>query len=311
MTKAAENIIPKMINTAAKHIRRAPYQALTAMLIMAMTFFVATLLVVLAYSTSTLLKHYETSPQVIAYLKANATSEQITTLESSLKSDNRVKNVNFVTREQAMNIYKQATAGNPLLSQYISPNVFPASLEFSIKDLNFAQGLIDEVAKDSVIDEVAFTASLGSSQNLSRVVERLTRISNYIRVGGAAALSFLLLSSLLVLLVIIGMRIASRRDEIGILQLIGATPGFIRGPFILEGIFYSTAGALTGWLLGFLTVLYASPAFASFFADIPFLPKDIFDLLTLLGAILGGELLLAIFLGTIGSLVAIRRYLKM
>ncbi|OGY08698.1 MAG: hypothetical protein A2782_04235 [Candidatus Blackburnbacteria bacterium RIFCSPHIGHO2_01_FULL_43_15b] len=299
-----------MINTAAKHIRRAPYQALTAVLIMTLTFFVATLLIVLAYSTSTLLKHYETSPQVIAYLKSNATTEQITTLQRSLESDTRVKKVSFVTREQAMEIYKQATAGNPLLSQYISPNVFPASLEFSIKNLNFAQGLIDEVTKELAIDEVAFTASLGSSQNLPKVVERLTRISNYIRIGGAASLSFLLLSSLLVLLVIIGMRISSRRDEIEILQLIGATPGFIRWPFILEGLFYSTAGALLGWILGFLAVLYASPALSSFFADIPFLPTDVPALLALLGIILGGELLLAIFLGAIGSLVAMKRYLK-
>ncbi|MBI4028818.1 MAG: FtsX-like permease family protein [Candidatus Blackburnbacteria bacterium] len=299
-----------MINTAAKHIRRAPYQALTAVLIMTTTFFVATLLTVLAYSTSTLLKHYETSPQVIAYLKSNATTLQITTLQRRLESDARVKKVSFVTREQAMEIYKQATAGNPLLSQYISPNVFPASLEFSIKNLNFAQGLIDEVTKDPAIDEVAFTASLGSSQNLPKVVERLTRISNYVRIGGAASLSFLLLSSLLVLLVIIGMRISSRRDEIEILQLIGATPGFIRGPFILEGIFYSTVGALVGWLFGFLGVLYASPALSSFFGDIPFLPTDILDLLTLLGIVLGGELLLAILLGATGSLVAIKRYLK-
>jgi len=303
-------ITTKMINTAAKHIRRAPYQALTAVLIMTLTFFVATLLIVLAYSTSTLLKHYETSPQVIAYLKSNATTEQITTLQRSLESDTRVKKVSFVTREQAMEIYKQATAGNPLLSQYISPNVFPASLEFSIKNLNFAQGLIDEVTKELAIDEVAFTASLGSSQNLPKVVERLTRISNYIRIGGAASLSFLLLSSLLVLLVIIGMRISSRRDEIEILQLIGATPGFIRWPFILEGLFYSTAGALLGWILGFLAVLYASPALSSFFADIPFLPTDVPALLALLGIILGGELLLAIFLGAIGSLVAMKRYLK-
>ena len=64
------------------------------------------------------------------------------------------------------------------------------------------------------------------------------------------------------------------------------------------------------YLLGFLAVLYASPALSSFFADIPFLPTDVPALLALLGIILGGELLLAIFLGAIGSLVAMKRYLK-
>lgn len=299
-----------MFNTAAKHIRRAPYQALTAVLIMSITFFVATILVVLAYSSSALLHYYETSPQVIAYLKSDATSEQISSLQKQLETDPRIKQVKFVSREQAMEIYKEATVSNPLLSQFVSPKVFPASLEFGIKDLKFAQELTDEIGHDSAVEEVQYTASLGSSQNLSRVINRLTRISSYIRIGGAVGLTFLLLSSLLVLLVIVGMRISSRRDEIEILQLIGATSNFIRGPFLLEGIFYAVLGALVGWLSAFLLVLYASPSISTYFVEIPFLPVGILGIIELFGIILGGELLLAVFLGATGSFVAIRRYLK-
>lgn len=299
-----------MFNTARKHIRRAPYQALTAVLMMTLTFFVGTILAVLAYSSSSLLHYYETSPQVIAYMETDATADQITSLQKRLEDDSRVKQVKFISREQAMEIYKQATVNNPLLSQFVSPKVFPASLEFGIRDLSYAQALTDEIGKDPAVNEVAFTASLGSSQNLSLVINRLTRISNYIRIGGAIGLAFLLLSSLLVLLVIVGMRISSRRDEIEILQLIGATPGFIRGPFLLEGVFYATLGALIGWLCAFLLVLYASPAISSYFVEIPFLPSGIIALLELFGVVLATELLLAVLLGLVGSFVAIRRYLK-
>ena len=176
--------------------------------------------------------------------------------------------------------------------------------------MNFAQPLIGELENEGVVEEVAFTASLGSNQNLSQVVERLTSISQYIRVGGGIILTFLLLSSLLVLLVITGMRIASRREEIEILQLIGATPTFIRGPFLLEGMFYGLMGATVGWLFAFLLTLYLSPSLVSFFQGIPFLPKDMLGILQLFGIILGGQIILASALGTLGSFIALKRYLK-
>src|SRR3989338_5815529 len=299
-----------MINTSWKHIRRSPYQALTAVLIMTITFFVATILVVLAYASSSVLKYYETRPQVIAYLKKDVPTEDISAFQNKLEADTRIEDVRFVSKEQALQIYKDATANNPLLSEFVSPKVFPASIEFSVKDLSFAQPLIGELENEGVVEEGAFTASLGSNQNLSQVVERLTSISQYIRVGGGIILTFLLLSSLLVLLVITGMRIASRREEIEILQLIGATPTFIRGPFLLEGMFYGLMGATVGWLFAFLLTLYLSPSLVSFFQGIPFLPTDMLGILQLFGIILGGQIILASALGTLDSFIALKRYLK-
>ncbi|OGY09829.1 MAG: hypothetical protein A2700_01630 [Candidatus Blackburnbacteria bacterium RIFCSPHIGHO2_01_FULL_44_64] len=277
---------------------------------MTITFFVATILVVLAYASSSVLKYYETRPQVIAYLKKDVPTEDISAFQNKLEADTRIEDVRFVSKEQALQIYKDATANNPLLSEFVSPKVFPASIEFSVKDLSFAQPLIGELENEGVVEEVAFTASLGSNQNLSQVVERLTSISQYIRVGGGIILTFLLLSSLLVLLVITGMRIASRREEIEILQLIGATPTFIRGPFLLEGMFYGLMGATVGWLFAFLLTLYLSPSLVSFFQGIPFLPKDMLGILQLFGIILGGQIILASALGTLGSFIALKRYLK-
>lgn len=298
------------METAWKHIRRTPYQALAAVCIMTLTFFVGTVLVVLAYGFSSLLSYYETRPQVIAYLKNDATAERISAFQRKLEADARIENVRYVSKEQALNIYKEATANNPLLAEFVSPKVFPASIEFSVTNLAFAQEVINDVGRENFVDEVAFTANLGDSKNLNAVVDRLNRIANYLRLGGAILLGFLLASSLLVLLVITSMRIASRRDEIEILQLIGATPGFIRIPFILEGIFYSVVGAAVGWLLAFLLTLYLSPSLASFFQGVAFLPTEITSLLGLFGIVLGIQMAVAALLGASGSFVAIKRYLK-
>lgn len=296
--------------TAKNHIVRGPYQALAAILIMTITFFVATILGVLAFSSWQTLHYFETKPQVIAFLKNEATQNQVNQLQDQLQKDSRIKDVKYVTKEQALDIYKTATSDNPLLSQLVSPKVFPASLEFSVTDLSFAESVINEIQGKDIVKEVQFTASLGGTKNIGVVINNLRNISNYIRLGGTVILSFLLASSLLILLVILGMRISSRRDEIDILQLIGATPGFIRLPFLLEGIFYAIAGAVVGWILAVIIIIYLLPSLNTFFGEIPFLPREGMKLFEVFGAILGIEFIIASLLGATGSLIAIRRYLR-
>lgn len=298
------------LRTAKKHIRRAPYQALAAVLIMTLTFFVATVLAVLAYASHSTLRHFETRPQIIAFLKNEATVEEIAALQKELSEDVRVKSVKYVSKEEALEIYRSATSDKPVLSELVSPKVFPSSLEFSVTDLSHAEAVVSQVESESIVNQVAYTASLGSSKNIADVVQNLRNITNYIRVGGILLLCFLLTSSLLILLVILGMRISSRREEIEILQLIGATPGFIRAPFIFEGIFYSLTGAFFGWILASLIILYLTPSIANFFADVPVLPTSNQGLAVLFAAILGTELVLGLLLGATGSFVALRRYLK-
>lgn len=298
------------IETAGKHIRRSPYQALAAILIMFLTFFVATFLAILAYASQATLQYFETRPQIIAFLKADATTENIASLQKKLETDSRVKDIRYVSKEQALSIYREATSNNPLLSELVSPKVFPASLEFSVAQLSFAEELIKEVEKQDAVEQVVFTASLGGQNELGNVIANLKRVTNYVRIGGSVILGFLLTSSLIVLLVIIGMRIASRRDEIETLQLMGATAGFIRTPFIFEGIFYAVIGSILGWITAVILILYSMPSLIAYFGDIPVLPRDTLELLKLFGMILGAQIVLALTLGTIGSLVSLRRYLK-
>ncbi|MBI4033258.1 MAG: hypothetical protein HY377_01980 [Candidatus Blackburnbacteria bacterium] len=294
--------------TAWKHIRRAPYQALAAIVIMTLTFFVATILAVLANGSSQTIAYFETKPQIIAFLKEDATPEQVSNLQHKLEGDQRVKNVHYVSKEQALKFFREAS-DNPSVLELVSPNIFPTSLEFSVTNLSFANTLVKEVQGEKIVDQVLFTASL-SADNLEEVIARLHTIANYIRVGGGIIFGFLLASSFLILLVIISMRISTRRGEIEILSLIGATKGFIRSPFVIEGILYAVFGAFLGWLSASLLILYGAPSLSQFFRDVPMLPTQTSALLTLLGIILGGELILAIFIGVFGSFLALRRYLK-
>lgn len=295
------------LKTAWDHIIRAPFQALAAVFVLVITFFVITILSVLVYSSSQALRYFETRPQVIVFLKDEVSPEGVQTLQDKLTSDLRVKEVNYISKEEALEIYKKATADNPLLSELVSPSIFPASIELSLTDLSHAQGLIEEIKKSEVVDSIGFTASLGGEDALSEVVTRLRTITWYIRIGGGAFALLLACTSFLILIVIIGMRMTTRRGEIEILDLIGATPGFIRNPIILEAIIYALAGVFGGWLAAFLLVLYSTPSLISYFGEIPVLPRNTGDLFIIFGVILVGELLVGLTLALSGSILAVSR----
>lgn len=291
-------------------IRRSPFQAISAVFVLALTFFVATMVAVLVFASNMAIKHFETRPQIIAFLKENTSDEALKALQVRLESDSRLKSVKYVSKSEALEIYKKATEDNPLLAELVSPDIFPASLEFSVVDLTDAEIVISEVGQEAIVEQVGFTANIGSEQALGEVIGRLKSASYYVRVGGLIFVSLLALSSFSVLLVIITMRMATRKGEIEILSLIGATPQFVRRPVVIEAMVYALLGVVLGWILALIFWLYSTPFLISYFGQIQVLPKDPTQFFVLFGIILGVELIVGLFIALMGSLFAVKRSLK-
>lgn len=298
------------LKTALDYIKRSPFQAVAALFVLSLTFFVATTMAILVYASGQSLKYFETRPQIISFLKDDVGADAISALQNKLTQDGRVKDVKYVPKEQALEIYKKATEDNPLLAELVSPSIFPASLEFSVTDLSLAQEVIDEIKSEAVVDTVGFTANLGGESGLGDAVARLKSISYYVKVGGGVFVGVLGLTSFLVLLVIISMRMATRKGEVEILSLIGATKGFIKSPILLEALTYAIMGVFLGWLISLTFWLYAYPSIISYFGQIPVLPKEPLDFFLLFTTILGIELLIGLVIALTGSLIAVKRSLK-
>ena len=296
--------------TATDAIKRSPFQAISAIFVLSLTFFVATTVAILVYASNKSLSYFETRPQIIAFLKNDSTKETVSALQNKLDSDVRLKDIKYVPKEEALEIYKKATEDNPLLAELVSPSIFPASLEFSVTDLKLAENVINEIKNEAIVEQVGFTANIGGEKSLGDVVGRLKTISSYVRIGGIVFVIALGVTSFLVLLVIVSMRMASRKGEIEILSLIGATPAFVRSPIIIEGIIYSLVGVLTGWVVSFILWLYVSPSILSYFGQIPVLPKDPIQFFLLFAIILGVELVAGLIIALTGSLIAVKRSLK-
>lgn len=292
---------------AISNIRRSPFQAVAAVMVLAVTFFVATMIAILVYSSAQVLNYFETRPQVIVFLKNDVGDAQVNSLKSRLEADPRIKDVKFVSKDEALSIYKNATSDNPLLGQLVSPSIFPASLEFSLKDLNDAKKVIDEVKKDGIVDSVGFTASLGNESSLKDVIDRLTRITFYIRIGGLVLALVLAMTSFLVLMVVIGMRVSSKKGEVETLKLIGATSSFIKLPILFEAIIYVTLGVIIGWILALILILYVTPTVVNYFGSVPVLPGNNLDFFKLNLSILGIELIVGFVIAVVGGWIGVSK----
>jgi len=181
--------------------------------------------------------------------------------------------------------------------EMVTANILPASLEVSTNDLSHLNEVAQILRAESTIEEVVFQED---------VVNALQQWTLNIRRVGISLIGVFGLVSLLMILVIIGMKITLRKEEIDILQLLGASRWYIRAPFLLEGMFYGVVGAFMAWGVTYLLLLYLTSYIIGFFQGIDLLPVSPFFMLTVLGI----EISSGIVIGSLGSLLAVKRYLK-
>ena len=287
----------KFLSTARRNIRRSPYQALAAILIMTLTFLVVSFFTFLLVGSSKIVNFFESKPQVTAFFKNDAPQADINSLENQLSQSGKVASIKYLSKEDALKIYREQNKDDPLLLELVTADVLPASFEISAIQIEDLGGISDMLKKSPIVSEVIYQKD---------VVSALTSWTNAIRKIGIALIVLFSLVSIFIMVTIIGIKISQKKEDIEIMRLIGATNWYIRGPFIIEGIFYGVIGALIGWSISTATLLYATPFLESFLKGIPIIPVPAMDLLMLLGL----ELLLATLLGVISSFLAVLRYLK-
>ena len=236
---------------------------------------------------------------MIAFFKPgeDLTDIQIANIRAQLESSGRLNQFRYVSTREAEAIYKEKNKDNPLLLELVDYNILPASIEISGKTLEDLPVLKNMLTVQEGVEDIVYYED---------IVQSLSNWINSIKGIGAGVIGYLTIESILVILVIIGLQIASRREEIEIMRLLGATGWFIRLPYILTGIAYGLIGSFIAWGLSYLLLLYSTPFLAAWLQDIPLLPVPVMFML----AVLGGELVFGAVIGAVGGLVATHRFLK-
>ena len=282
---------------AKRNIRRTPYQAVVASLVCFLTFFALLTFLILAAGSQITLRYFESKPQVIAFFKEGTTDADVSALENALKQEERVTNTKYVSKQEALEIYRERNKNDPTLLELVTANILPASLEISTRTPEDLKPLAEILKKEPAISEVIVPED---------VIVTLTSVTKVIRVVGLSTVALLMIFATLVILMIIGFKIRIKRQEIEIMRLLGASPSFIRNPFILEGIFYGVIGASSAWIFSYLLLWYFTPFLQGFLGEVQILPVNPLFMLGLLLA----SLLSACIVGYLGAFGAVRRYLR-
>lgn len=280
-----------------RNIRRTPFQAIAASMVMFLTFLALMIFIILAAGSQASLRYFESKPQVIAFFKDGTTDTDVSAIENALKQETRVAKTKFISKEEALQIYRDKNKNDPTLLELVTASILPASLEISTQTPEDLQPIAQILKREPVVSEVIVPED---------VVQTLTSVTKIIRVVGGTTVAFLMVFATLVIVMIIGFKIRLKRNEIEIMRLLGASPSFIRTPFILEGIFYGAVGAFASWLLSYAALWYFTPFLQGYLGEVKLLPVNPLHMLILLGF----GLFMAFVVGGLGSIAAVRRYLK-
>lgn len=287
------------------HIRRSPYQAMAAILTMFLTFLVGGVFFLATTSSVVILQYFESKPQVTVFFTSKAGETEANVLKTKLEATGKVASMTFVSKDDALAIYREQNKSDPLLLEMVTADILPASLEISANDPKDLSALAGVIKGAEGVEEVVYQKD---------VVDALLSWTNAIRMVGAVLGLLLIVDSLLIIATVIAMKIALKRKEIEILMLVGASPWSIRAPFILEGGIYGFIGALSASLLLSGMVLWFRPVIVSFLGSIPVIHTLLdnptgSNFIISVALFLSGNVGIGFLLGAIGSFVALIRFL--
>jgi cell division transport system permease protein len=274
--------------------------------------FISLLLVGAFFLTSSVLNEvvssFESKVSIQVFLKDGALPADVETLQADIQKMANVKTITYVTKAQALTRFKARTTSSPQLVEQLRGNPLPASIEVTLVEPRKVQTVVNLIVKDPTLAKVIKTPSDPTASDIKygqSVVENLFKATNVVRIFAAVFLILLLVVSLVLIGNTIRLAIYSRRREIGIMRLVGASNWFIRTPFLLEGILQSLIGSILA-----LITLMAAQSFI-----MPWLQSNLkFLSVTITSSTIAQLAVLLIFsgiaIGLLGSATAVRRYLK-
>ena len=292
----------RSIDYALRHgwaaLRRSKVSTLCAVLAIGLATSVLGLVLLVTFNADQVLTRWRTSAEFSVYLRDDATSEQRGVVESVLDQSAAVGGVEFVSKDQALVRFRREFADLASLASELDGNPFPASIEVRLLQVADTDGsgevLLRRIATLPGVADVRYDRAW-----LARVGQAIETVR---RVGFGLALLLAAAAAVTVASVVrLGMH--ARREEIEIMELVGASAAYVRGPFVAEGLLQGGLGALVA--LGAVLLAYQIGAMvwgaevATVFDGLPlrFLPLSLCAAL-----VLGG-----MAVGSLGGFIASRR----
>jgi len=285
------------------NFKRNSYLSLAAIGIMAIALMLFVGLFGFQFLTTRVVTSLENKIDISVYFETDTQEDNILSLKTELEALPSVMDVEYISRERALEIFRERRGNDPLIEEsleQLDENPFRASLNIGATDPSEYDSIV------AFLDNPRFTPTINKVIENPDVIDRVIGISNAVRNGGLIVILVLSLIAVLVTFNTIRLTIYSQRQEIEVMRLVGASNWHIRGPYVVEGGYYGAFAAIIALAISYPVIYGVSNKLITFIPEV-----DIFGyFVTNWWQIVILTIVLGVFLGTISSAIAIRKHLK-
>lgn len=282
---------------ALKSFFRNRFMTIASILTVTLSMFILGMFLCVVFNIDHAATYLESQVEMSIYLKEDLTTPQVMEVGKHLKALPGVESVSFVNKDEALAQFKEQLGEQAGILEAVNGNPLPASYSLSFDTPTHLKQAAVIVSEYKAVESVQYGQD---------IIEQLYKVAQFIRIAGAVIIVFLAGAELFIISNTIRLTVFARRREIQIMKYVGATNGFIRWPFIYEGVVIGIIGSgiasifiWEGYQLVLAKINEAGLVFLPLMRVYPFMMYIVLSLL-----------IAGVFIGALGSAISLRKYMK-
>jgi len=291
------------LREAGSHFTRNWTTSLGAVITIFLSLFIIGLFIIGSAMINSMIGSVQDTVKISAFISDDASDEDVEAFMEKIEGWDNVKNVEFDALEDFQSSSSDADA---TISALDGENPLPRSYTIEMNEPSQVEEMANKIKQDSDFQQIVDGGNVDESVLYGQEeVARLFQFTDYIRLAAVVLVALLTFVAFIFINNTIRLSITARRREIAIMRLVGASNGFIRGPFVAEGVLQALLGSLLA--IGCLELVrnFLMPLIQE---NLKFMPFNVTMAMYL--ATYGSLILVGIVIGLFGSAIAMRRYLK-
>ena len=294
------NILGYLIGEGFSNVFKNKKSTGASLVIMCATMIIFGVFLILGENINHFVDNLKADQGFSVFIKVDATQEEIDKVGEEIRAIDGVNTVDFVSKDDALNIMRERLKDTKGVLDGFDKELLKTSYTVTVTDLSKSKDIQNQ------INGIENVAKIESSDE---TVSALINIANGIRIVTGVILILLIIISVFIISNTIKLTVHARRKEISIMKYVGATNSFIRWPFVVEGM-------IIGIIASLISIVIVGGAY-NFIANevvnadfIQMINGSLVSLQDMLSSIIIVYMLLGIGIGALGSIISMRKYLK-
>ncbi len=294
------NILGYLIGEGLSNVFKNKKSTGASLIIMCATMIIFGVFLILGENINNFVDEVKLDQGFQVFMQVDATQEEIDQVGEQIRQLDGINTIEFISKEQALNSMRERLNDTRGLLDTVNVENFKTSYMVTVTDLNRSKDIQNEILKLDNVEKI---------ESSDETVSALINVANGIRIVTGVVLILLIIISVFIISNTIKLTVHARRKEISIMKYVGATNGFIRWPFVVEGMIIGIIASLISIVIvgGAYSLIQDQFASSTF---IKIIGTNLVSLQDMLTSIIFVYLLLGIGIGAIGSIISMRKYLK-